>query len=330
MTDSLSSVPDESTVLAAMRLASRAPSVHNTQPWHWVFDGARLHLYRDDDRLLTSADPMGRQLVISCGAMLHHVRTALAAQGWHTDTTRLPDSERAGYLAVVELRPWPDPPSGVLTRADAIERRRTDRLPMAAPAGWPQLVHIARMLVTPHDVELDILDESARTALAAASEQATATRRYDLDYQTELHWWAGHSGDTEGVPREALVSDAESARVGVGRAFPTAPHSERRGALDDHAGLLVLSSPGDSVAAWLHTGEALSAVLLECTSAGLASCALTHITELPEVRKAIAGMLAHPGIPQVVIRVGSVPGDEPEPAPTPRRAVSEFLTVRHE
>ncbi|MET8652353.1 hypothetical protein [Nocardia aurea] len=30
------SVPDKSTVSAALRLASRAPSVHNTQPWRWV------------------------------------------------------------------------------------------------------------------------------------------------------------------------------------------------------------------------------------------------------------------------------------------------------
>src|SRR5689334_19638256 len=72
---SVRSVPDHPTVLAAMRMASRAPSLHNTQPWRWIFDGVRLHLYRDDDRLLTSADPLGRQLVISCGAMLHHVRT---------------------------------------------------------------------------------------------------------------------------------------------------------------------------------------------------------------------------------------------------------------
>ncbi|WP_433722182.1 hypothetical protein ACQP0C_20780 [Nocardia sp. CA-129566] len=74
--------------------------MHNTQPWRGVFDGIRLHLYRDNDRLLTSADPLGRQLVISCGATLHHVRTAFAAEGWHTDTTRLPDVGRSDYLAI--------------------------------------------------------------------------------------------------------------------------------------------------------------------------------------------------------------------------------------
>ncbi|MEV5837605.1 hypothetical protein [Nocardia sp. NPDC052112] len=324
------SVPDHPTVLAAMRLAGRAPSVHNTQPWRWVFDGVGLHLYRDDDRLLTSTDPLGRQLVISCGAMLHHVRTAFAAKGWHTDTTRLPDPDRSDYLAVIEFRPWPEPPVGVRARASAIDRRRTDRLPLHAPTGLSQLLHTGRMLVTPHDLVLDLLDESARPKLATASEHAAAVRRYDLEYQTELHWWTGHSGDPEGIPREALVSDAEFARVGVGRIFPSAPHSARRGTLEDHACLLVLSSQRDSVTAWLHTGEALSALLLECTAAGFATCALTHITEMPSSRKLIAGMLPHPGIPQVVIRVGSVPDDELEAAPTPRRPLVDILTTRYE
>ncbi|MFX0577889.1 Acg family FMN-binding oxidoreductase [Nocardia nepalensis] len=324
------SVPDHPTVLAAMRSAARAPSLHNTQPWRWVFDGVRLHLYRDDDRQLTSTDPLGRQLVISCGAMLHHVRTVFAANGWHTDTVRLPDSDRPDYLAAIEFRPWPDPPAGVLSRARAIDRRRTDRLPLFAPSGLSQLLHAGRMLVTPHDLELDVLDESARPKLAVASEHATAVRRYDMEYQTELHWWAGHSGDPEGVPREALVSDAEFARVGVGRNFPSAPHSARRGTLEDHARLLVLSSSRESVTAWLHTGEALSAVLLECTTAGSATCALTHITEMPSGRKVIAGMLPHPGIPQVVIRVGTAPDDEPETPPTPRRPLTDILTMKHE
>ncbi|MFI6365647.1 Acg family FMN-binding oxidoreductase [Nocardia sp. NPDC050630] len=322
------SVPDHPTVLAAMQLAGRAPSLHNTQPWRWVFDGVRLRLYRDDDRLLTSADPLGRQLVISCGAMLHHVRTVFAAKGWHTDTTRLPDARHPDYLADIEFRPWPEPPDGVLARARAIDRRRTDRLPLLAPTGLSELLHTGRMLVTPHDLELDVLDDSARGKLAGASEHATALRRYDMEYQTELRWWAGHSGDSEGVPREALVSDAEFARVSVGRAFPSAPHSARRGDLEDNARLLVLSSPRESVITWLHTGEALSALLLECTTAGLASCPMTHITEMPSARMVIASMLAHPGIPQVVIRVGTAPEDAPETAPTPRRPLADILTMQ--
>ncbi|MEV6426376.1 hypothetical protein [Nocardia sp. NPDC051463] len=319
-------VPDHPAILAALRLASRAPSVHNTQPWRWVFDGVRLNLYRDPDRQLTAADPLSRQLVISCGAMLHHVRTALAAQGWHTDTVRLPEPTRPEYLAALDFRPWPDPPEGIRARARAIERRRTDRLPMGEPHDWPQLVHAARMLVTPHELEFDVLDDSASPQLAAASEQTKALRRYDMSYQTELHWWAGHADTPEGVPTSSLVSDEEFSRVSVGRTFPSAPHSMRRAEMEDKARLLVLSSPGESIPQWLHTGEALSAVLLECTAIGLSTCALTHVTELPATRKILAGMLTHPGVPQVVIRVGTAPEADDQP-PTPRRPLSDILEI---
>ena len=37
--------PDAGTVRTALTLASRAPSVHNTQPWRWRVDAASLHLY---------------------------------------------------------------------------------------------------------------------------------------------------------------------------------------------------------------------------------------------------------------------------------------------
>ncbi|WP_433663212.1 Acg family FMN-binding oxidoreductase [Nocardia sp. CA-128927] len=317
-------VPDRPTITAAVRLAGRAPSVHNTQPWRWVFDGTRLHLHRDNERLLTSTDPHGRQLVISCGAALHHLRTAFAARGWHTDTVRLPDPERLDLLASIEFRPWPDAPIGVHSRARAIELRHTDRLPMLPPRKWGELVHLARMLANPHDVELDVLDAEGGSRLAVASQQATALRRYDMEYQTELHWWTGHSHVTEGIPRSTLVSDAEFSRVPVGRTFPSAPHSARRGDIEDQAQLMVLSTEDDSMLSWLHAGEALSAVLLECTVAGQASCALSHITELPTARKTITSLLAHHVVPQVVIRVGSAPDGE-EPPTSPRRPVTDIL-----
>jgi nitroreductase len=323
------SAPDDPAIHAVMRLAQRAPSVHNTQPWRWLFDGIRLHLHTDRDRMLPATDPHGRQQVISCGAMLHHVRTVFAAHGWHTDTIRLPEPERPDYLAVIGFRPWPDPPAGIATRARAIERRHTDRLPMLAPQRWIDILPELRKLVSPHELALDVLDDSARARLTAVSEQAAAAYRHDMMYQTELHWWTGHPDTPEGVPPDVLPSDAEFARIDIGRAFPAAPHSVRRPELADHAELVLLSSFGESIEQWLHTGEALSAVLLECAAAGLATCAVTHITEFPAGRRTLAALLPHQAVPQVVIRIGTAPADEPPLPPTPRRPLADILTIRH-
>lgn len=318
---------DLAVVRMALMIASRAPSVHNTQPWRWVFDGARLRLHTDTDRQLRSADPLGRQLVISCGAVLDHARLAFISMGWFADVTRFPDPNVSGHLATLEFRPWPGALNTTAARIRAIRRRRTDRLPMLAPPGWPDVLAAVRELARPHHVSVDEIAESNRPRLAAATEHAAALRRYDMPYQTELHWWTGHSNISEGVPAAALVSDAEAARVDVGRPFPSAPYSVRRDHLEDRARLVVLSTLGETPAQWLHTGEALSEVLLECTARGLATCALTHITELATSRSVITDLIPHPDLPQVVVRIGTAPEDT-DPTPTPRRPLDEVLEVR--
>ncbi len=319
--------PNDRTVSAVIAQAQRAPSVHNTQPWHWVFDGIRLHLYTDPDRALPAADPHGREQVISCGAVLHHARTAFAVLGWHTDTVRLPESDRPDYLARITFRPWPEPPAQIAVRARAIARRYTDRLPMNEPQHWEEFAPRLHQLVAPHDLTCDVLDDDIRARVAAVSDKASAARHADPMYQDELHWWAGHSGTTEGIPTSGLISDAEFARIDIGRAFPRAPHSTRRPDITDRARLVMLSSPTDSPRQWLHTGEAMSAVLLECTADGLATCPVTHLTELPAGRRALAALLPDRTYPQALIRIGVSPAGEPEPPSTPRRAVDEVLTI---
>lgn len=319
--------PDDRTIAAVVELAQRAPSVHNTQPWRWTFDRHRLLLHSDPDRVLSGADPHGREQVISCGTVLHHARTALAARDWHTDIVRMPDPQRPDLMAVLDFRPWSDPPNGIPHRAAAITHRYTDRLPMDAPMYWEQMAPRLRGLVTPHGLDFHEFADGIRARVAAISRAASAARRDDWVYQDELRWWAGNFEASEGIPLSGLISDAELARVDVARAFPSAPHSERRPGRLDHARLVAISSPDDSREYWLRAGEALSAVLLECTAAGLGTCPVTHLTEGPAGRRALAALLPHHDFPQVLVRIGSSPTDEPGPPSTPRRAVDEVLTI---
>lgn len=97
--------PDRETLRGAIALATRAPSVHNTQPWRWVVGEESVHLYADWSRQLPATDPDGRDLLISCGAALHHLRVALAALGWATVVHRIPNPAEPSHLAAIEPRP---------------------------------------------------------------------------------------------------------------------------------------------------------------------------------------------------------------------------------
>ena len=85
----------------AARASLHAPSVFNTQPWSWLVTGDRLELRADPSRRLDATDRDGHLLLLSCGAALHHARTALAAAGWTATVDRLPDPSEPALLARV-------------------------------------------------------------------------------------------------------------------------------------------------------------------------------------------------------------------------------------
>src|SRR5262245_13579962 len=83
---------DTATMLAqAAEVAGHAPSIHNTQPWHWRVRGATLELVTEPARRLGVTDPEGRMMVVSVGAALHHARIALAGAGWRAEVERVID-----------------------------------------------------------------------------------------------------------------------------------------------------------------------------------------------------------------------------------------------
>jgi nitroreductase len=321
---------DTELITKAVQLACRAPSLHNSQPWAWIASSTALELFADHDRVVRSTDDSGREALISCGAALDHFRVAMAAAGWNTNVDQFPNPNRLDHLASVDFSPLPYVAQARRDRADAILRRRTDRLPFRAPMNWESFEPVLLSSFDDEMVTLDVLSDDARPRLAQASQLTESLRRYDDLYHDELQWWTAPFRLSEGVPPSALVSVSERERVGVNRQFPVSGHSARRAETpEDHAKILVLSTPEDTRANALMSGLALSTVLLECTMAELATCPLTHITELAASREIIRGLIGRPTVmPQVLIRVGIAPDIEEIPAPTPRRPLAEVLQIR--
>ncbi|MFR9749647.1 Acg family FMN-binding oxidoreductase [Nocardia sp. 004] len=324
----MTQLPTGNTIEKAVLLAGRAPSLHNSQPWHWEFDGRALRLFSVPERMLPATDTSGQQLLISCGIALDHLRVAMAAAGWHTHVDRFPNPNRRDHLATLTFHPSEAVTDGDRDRADAIMRRRTDRLPFTAPTGWSDFESILRATVNPADVALDVLPEGSRPTLARAAEMAAALRRYDSEYHAELQWWTGHTIASAGVPKEALISPEEGRQVAINRQFPAAkdipPRSE---STTDHAVILVLSTDSDTPGDLVSCGEALSTVLLECTLAEFATCTLTHLIEVPRSRAVIRELTEHSGLPQVMVRVGITSAADQDTPPTPRRPLAEILDM---
>jgi nitroreductase len=312
----------------AVRIACRAPSLHNSQPWQWVFHRGQLRLFLDPSRVMDT-DHSAREALISCGAVLDHLRVAMAAAGWQSHVDRFPNPDSPNHLASVELSPMEFVADRDRLRASAIRVRHTDRLPFSRPTEWDSLKALLSTGVNRQGVRLEVIPDEMHPRLVEAAEIAESLRLYDTCYHNELRWWTAPFEHSQGIPYSALVSAAESDRVGVGRVFPVSRRPERRLEIpEDHAEVLLLSTVGDSRADALACGEALSATLLECTIAGLATCPVTHLTELGVTRELIKALMDHDAVPQVLIRVGVVPVTEKAPPLTPRRPLSEVLRLK--
>jgi len=321
---------DTDVIKTAVDLACRAPSLHNSQPWRWVANKTSVDLFVRPPRMLKSTDRSDREAIISCGAALDHFRVAMAAAGWAVVVDQLPNPINLSHLASISFSSTGYATPARRERADAMLLRRTSRVPFRAPKHWPSFERVLRSSFANDLVTLDVLAPDVRSRLVEASQLTEALRRYDDCYHRELSWWTAPSSYSEGIPESALVSELDTRRVELNRQFDGDPSGRRSSAgTYDQAKILVLSTPRDTRADALDCGEALSAVLLECTMAGLATCPVTHLTELNASRAIIRDLTSGPAaVPQVLIRVGIEPEGELAPKPTPRRPLREVLEIR--
>ncbi|MGD9622835.1 MAG: NAD(P)H nitroreductase [Mycolicibacterium sp.] len=317
-------------IVAAVQLACRAPSLHNTQPWRWVAGDRFVKLFADPTRLARSADPVGREALISCGAVLNHLQVAMSAAGWDSSITRWPDRDEPLHLATIEFAAAPVSAANI-RRADAILWRHTDRLPLSPPPGWAPLAQIVGTHTGSDGVRVDALSEEDRTAVALASRLAEEQHQKDFGYRNELSWWTGALVNSDGIAADSLLSAEERERVDVGRTFPAGHQTRRRSELRcDRSTILALWTEDDSRTSVLRCGETLSSVLLDATLSGMSTCAMTHVTEVPSSRDIIASLLPQGAIPQVLVRVGLAPAMDVAPPPTPRRPIEQVLEIHRE
>ncbi|MGW5028463.1 nitroreductase family protein, partial [Streptomyces albidoflavus] len=113
-----------------VRDACAAPSMHNTQPWAYVFHrrSGVLELLADAARTLPEEDPRRRALHIGCGAALFNLRVSAARAGLHAWVSPLPPATGGDVLAAVRLRAG-EVEREAATLHPAVAERRTNREP---------------------------------------------------------------------------------------------------------------------------------------------------------------------------------------------------------
>ena len=318
---------DEAKLRALVHYAVLAPSGHNTQPWRFRLRGDALELRADRSRALPVGDPADRELVMSLGAALFHLRLAARRFGHHLLVRTFPGLDDRDLVASVQLGA-DEPPTALERRLFAvIPRRHTCRLPFEERVvSFPVVEGLRRAAVAEGAWACRVSDESQAMLadlVAEGDRRLLADRRVRRELAAWLH--PNQSSKRDGVPGHAQgVGDIASIFAPfVLRNFDVGPAQ----AVRDHdlalaaPLLLVLGSNADEPADWLVAGQALARLLLTARDEGLHASFLNQPIEVEELRVRLRSLLGRPGMPQLILRLG-YGGDVRS---TPRRPVSEVL-----
>ena len=218
--------------------ASRAPSVHNTQPWRFAVGPHAIDLYADPERKL-GQDRDGREMLISCGAALFGLRLAVRGLGYLPAVTLFSERSKPWLLARVALGPEAPVTEAERRMLAALPHRHTHRGafdPGPIPAGLlPGLQHDALA----EGATLALVETPGRYGkLADLAAEAARMQAHSAGARAEIRRWSRPPGSParDGVPAAAF---GPTAPAGPGRL------AQRDFDLGRHCGLLPAPGPDE-------------------------------------------------------------------------------------
>jgi nitroreductase len=318
-------------LVAAVRTAGLAPSVHNTQPWRWRVHRHSPHpyadLYADRSRQLGAADREGRLLTVSCGTALHHARIALTAAGWRPMVETLPTPGDRDHLARLRPAGRIDVSPESVRRVQAAEIRRTDRRPLTATPVPAAALAAIRAAIEAEGAHLHLLPREQVSELAVAASRADEITADDERLRAELAYWVGGSHPpATGLPPEVIPTQPSHTTVPV-REFGRAGTLDAAEGGDVAASYAVIFGEQDAPAGWLDGGQALSSAWLTATEHGVALLPFSAPVEAPATRVLLIRMLAGLGSPYLALRLGMPDPDHPGPPHTPRLDPTQTVEI---
>ena len=323
MTTTTERLVDRQVEQVLLEAATRAPSVHNSQPWRFTVSPRRIAVHADPERQLRVADAPGRALLVSCGAAVMNLRVAAEHLGFHPRVRLLPAPDDPTLVAVLEVDHRHPVAGGLGVLYPAVAARRTNRYPFSGRrVSQSVLAEVIEAVDLEHAV-LRVYDDQAEVdrvvgLIRAAELDATLTVPAAA---AERDHWVGRPQPGEGVPAASLGPRAASVRAPFRDLAPGPDPDRERVPFEATPTIAVLSTITDQRADWVRAGMALERALLVLTRAGVSASFMNQPVELPDLRWLLRSPVTGVGQAQMLLRIGYGP---PVP-PTPRRHLDEVV-----
>jgi hypothetical protein len=322
--------PDKAEIL---RLASLAPSGHNSQPWKIkALSPEELILCADHSRRLPAVDPENRELLLSLGAFLENLSIAAGSLGYAADiriTARTPQDTEIARITLRRETARPYPPER-LSRRSTVKQGFLDR-----ELSGGDVRYLSESLPG-HCVYFPKGSQHARCISEGTAEAFRAQAMRD-DAQRELVQWLRLSGDHARCRMDGLTTEGMGMTGIKGWAVRTfmdpedflTPANRQRGIdmtarlTSEGAGWIVITGYPGGVAGLIETGRRFQRMALLARERMIAIHPMTQMLEEPSGRQFLAANHRGDVDPQFILRVGYLER-YPDPASL-RRPVSWFV-----
>ena len=300
-----------------VRLATLAPSGHNTQPWKFRLEARIIRLYPDLTRRVPVVDPDNRELWISLGSALENLLVAAARFGYQAETTYHLAGTPDDHIAVALQKTGPIP-TGRAALFEAIPLRQSTRSAYdGQPVPGSELRQLEAAATGPDVTPLLFTGAAAMQPLLEYVVAGNEQQLSNDDFKQELVRWLRFNDREALASRDGLLSRSSGnpslprwvANFFIGGSLKPAAQSEKDVLhIRSSADLLLFTSIENDPAAWLEIGRAHERFALLATTLNLKCAYLNQPCEVPAVRAQVQSQLSLNGaFPQLLMRFGHGP-----------------------
>lgn len=313
-----------------LECARLAPSVHNTQPWHFTVDGSTISLTVAKNRQLQFGDPTQRELWISLGICFETLLQAAEGLGLipiinFTQTDSIEDP-----IANLKFTPGANRQQSKL---DLLKRRHSYRGPMDKVVIPSSLLEMCDQAISDlPGTSVSLLNKKADlTKVANLTNKGMSLALSNPDFRSELadlinyNWSKSHVGMHGFALNRGFVGAVwEKWSIKFGLDTKRKARADQQKVLEA-SGLIFIQTKGDVPSFWFNAGRAYMRVALEVTRANLDQSTIAAVVEAADFHEDVERTLHTTDRIQTMIRIGKASRENKHVAPT-RLSVEELLT----
>jgi hypothetical protein len=311
LTDGASASPRGEVMRELVRLATLAPSSHNTQCWKFALQDKAINILPDLSRRCPAVDPDDHHLFVSLGCATENLVQAALAHGLMAE----PRFDAAQNAVSVPLLNTQAQTSGL---SQAITTRQCTRGDYDGQALSNEELRLLERAGTASGVRVLLLTE--RSAIERALDyvvQGNTVQMADTAFVKELKTWVRFNGADAVRTRDGLFSLASGnptlpAWLGnLGFDWFFTPKSENEKyvrQVRSSAGLAIFVGQVADKAHWVEVGRCYERFALQATALGIRNAFLNQPVEVAATRSPFAAAMGLAGQrPDLVVRFGRGP-----------------------